>query len=486
LRSIPDEEGRVVAEGLKTPKDVLALCRARDVRFVDYRFTDLSGTWRHVTVPVTELTEESFEDGYSFDGSSSRRPFPLEDSDLLMVPDPTTAFLDPFCQLPTLVLTCNVQDPVTRADCTRDPRHVARKSVQFLVSSGLADRACIGPETEFFVFDDVRFDSTPESSFYTLDSVEAVWNRGRDERPNLGHKLRSRDGYLPCPPSDQLLDVRNDMVQTLIECGVRVEAHHHEGATPGQCVIDMKYQELVRMADQAMIYKYVVKNVARKYGKSATFMPKPVFGEQGSGMHTHFSLWRGREPLFAGNDYAGLSEMALHALGGILRHTPAIMAFSNPTTNSYRRFVHGLKAPLTLSYSQRNRSAAVRIPLEGTGPETRRLEFRCPDPMANPYLAFAALLMAAVDGIHEKISPGDPSEGASDGPSGGGAASDRPRLPNSLSASLDALASDQEFLLRNDCFTPDVLDTWIELKRREVEELQQWPHPHEFSLYYDG
>jgi glutamine synthetase len=475
-----------VAEGLKTPKDVLALCRARDVRFVDYRFTDLIGTWRHVTVPVGELTEEAFEDGYSFDGTSTRTGRPYEDSDLLMVPDPTTAFLDPFCQLPTLVLTCKIQDPVTRADFTRDPRNIARKSAQYLAATGIADRACVGPETEFFIFDDVRFDSAAGGSFYFIDSVEAIWNRGRDERPNLAHKIPAREGYLPCPPADQLFDIRNDIVQTLLECGVRVEAHHHEGATAGQCVIDMKYQELVRMADQTMIYKYVVKNVARKYGKTATFMPKPIQGEQGSGMHTHFSLWRGRDPLFSGSGYAGLSDTALHAIGGILKHAPAIMAFSNPTTNSYRRLVPGMRAPLTRTFGQRHRGSAVRIPLEGTSPETRRLEFRCPDPTANPYLTFAAVLLAAVDGIHEKIHPGEPWDPQASASERSAAMTDGTSLPMSLPAALDALAADQDFLLRNDCFTPDVIETWIDLKRRELDELRQWPHPHEFSLYYDA
>jgi glutamine synthetase len=468
-----------------TPREVLALCREKDVKAVDLRFMDLLGAWQHFTIPVGRFDEDIFEDGLGFDGSSLRGWQAINESDMLAVPQPDTAFIDPFAQLPTLALICNVQDPITREDYSRDPRNVARKAVSYLQSTGLADVAHFGPEAEFFVFDDVRFDQNAHEAYYHVDSVEGQWNRGRAEKPNLGHKLRYKEGYFPVPPADQLMDLRNEMMQTMIECGLEVEAQHHEVATGGQCEIDIKYAPLVQMADQVMMYKYIVKNVARRHNRTVTFMPKPLFGDNGSGMHTHFSLWRREEPLFAGSGYAGLSDMAMYAMGGILRHAPALLALTNPTTNSYKRLVPGYEAPVNLAYSQRNRSAALRIPMYSTSPKSKRIEFRCPDPSCNPYLAFAAILMAAIDGIQNKYSPGPaldkdlydlPREELAE----------VPKTPGSLAEALSALERDQDFLLRGDVFTDDVLRTWIEVKRHsDVDALRLRPHPYEFCLYYD-
>ena len=390
------------------PREVLAMCREKEVKAVDFRFADFLGAWQHFTIPVGKLEEDVFEDGLGFDGSSIRGWQAINESDMLLVPVPDTAVVDPFMTIPTLSMICNIQDPITREDYSRDPRNVARKAANYLKSTGIADTCFIGAEAEFFVFDDVRFDQNAHEGYFHIDSVEAEWNRGRKEQPNLGHKLRHKQGYFPCPPSDQLMDIRNEMMQTMIQCGIDVEAQHHEVATAGQCEIDMRYQELVKMADQMCLYKYIVKNVAMRNGKTVTFMPKPIYGDNGSGMHTHISLWKENHPLFAGSGYAGLSEMAMHALGGILRHAPALIAITNPTTNSYKRLVPGYEAPVNLAYSQRNRSASCRIPMYSTNPKTKRIEFRCPDPSCNSYLAFAAILMAAIDGIQNKLHPGDP------------------------------------------------------------------------------
>ena len=447
-----------------TPQEVLALCREKDVKAVDLRFMDFPGLWQHFTIPVSKLDEDVFEDGLGFDGSSIRGWQAINESDMLIVPQPDTAFIDPFTALPTLVMISNIQDPITREDYTRDPRNVARKAVNYMRSTGVADTCFMGPEAEFFVFDDVRFDFAPQGGFYSVDSIEAEWNRGRDEGPNLGYKLRHKEGYFPVPPSDQMMDIRNEMMQTMIDCGLDVECQHHEVATAGQCEIDMKFDELVTMADKLMIYKYIVKNVAARHGKTATFMPKPVFTDNGSGMHTHFSLWNGGDPLFAGGGYAGLSDMALHAIGGILKHAPTILAFTNPTTNSYKRLVPGYEAPVNLAYSQRNRSASCRIPMYSPSPKAKRIEFRCPDPSCNPYLAFAALLMAGLDGIQNKINPGDPlDKNIYDLPPEEAAAV--PKTPASLEGALEALEVDHEFLLMGDVFTRDVVDTWIDYKR---------------------
>ena len=468
-----------------TPKEVLALCREKDVKAIDLRFMDFPGLWQHFTIPVSKLDEDVFEDGLGFDGSSIRGWKAINESDMLVMPQPDTAVIDPFTELPTLSMICNIQDPITREDYTRDPRNIARKAAAYLKSTGIADIAYFGPEAEFFVFDDVRFDQKAQEGFYHLDSIEAEWNRGREENPNLGNKLRHKEGYFPVPPADQMMDLRNEMMQVMIDSGLDVECQHHEVGTAGQAEIDLRFQELVHMADQMMMYKYIVKNVAARNGKTVTFMPKPLFGDNGSGMHVHISLWKDGEPLFAGSGYAGLSEMALHGIGGILKHAPSLLAFTNPTTNSYKRLVPGYEAPVNLAYSQRNRSACCRIPMYSPNPKAKRIEFRCPDPSCNPYLAFAAMLMATLDGIQNKIDPGEaldkdiydlpPEEAA-----------EIPTTPASLEEALSALRRDHEYLLRGDVFTKDVIDTWIDYKmENEVEALRLRPHPYEFCMYYD-
>ncbi|NDC62840.1 MAG: type I glutamate--ammonia ligase [Planctomycetia bacterium] len=468
------------------PREVLAMCREKEVKAVDLRFVDFLGAWQHFTIPVGKLEEDVFEDGLGFDGSSIRGWQAINESDMLLVPVPDTAVVDPFAQIPTLSLICNVQDPITREDYSRDPRNIARKAVNYLKGTGIADTCFIGPEAEFFVFDDVRFDQNAHEGYFHLDSGEAEWNRGRVEGPNLGHKLRHKEGYFPCPPADQLMDLRNEMMLTMIQCGIDVEAQHHEVATAGQCEIDMRFQELVKMADQMCLYKHIVKNVARRHGRTVTFMPKPIFGDNGSGMHTHISLWKDGHPLFAGSGYAGLSQMALHAIGGILRHAPAILAITNPTTNSYKRLVPGYEAPVNLAYSQRNRSASCRIPMYSSSPKTKRIEFRCPDPSCNPYLAFSAILMAAIDGIQNKINPGEPLDrDIYDMPPEELASV--PKAPGSLEEALAALERDGDFLLRGDVFTEDVIATWLRYKReREIQPMRLRPHPYEFCLYYDA
>ena len=470
---------------MTTPQEVLQLAREKGVKAVDLRFMDFPGLWQHTTFPVSHITEDTFEEGLGFDGSSIRGWQAINESDMLLVPQPDTAFIDPFTEIPTLVLICNIQDPITREDYTRDPRNVARKAVNYLRSTGVADTAYFGPEAEFFIFDDIRFDQRPGAGFYFIDSVEAEWNRGRDEGPNLGYKIRHKEGYFPCPPADSLMDIRNEMMLTMIEAGLSVECQHHEVATAGQAEIDLRFQEMVTMADQMMIYKYIVKNVARKHGKTATFMPKPIYADNGSGMHTHLSFWKEGNPLFAGNGYAGFSETGLHAIGGILKHAAAVCAFTNPTTNSYKRLVPGYEAPVNLAYSQRNRSASCRIPMYSPSPKSKRIEFRCPDPSCNPYLAFAALMMAALDGIQNKIDPGDPlDKNIYDLPPE--EAAKVSKTPGSLDEALAALAEDHDFLLRGDVFTKDVVDTWIEYKQKnEADAVRLRPHPYEFCMYYD-
>jgi glutamine synthetase len=467
------------------PQEVLALCRERNVKAVDLRFIDFPGLMQHFTIPVNKLDEDVFEDGVGFDGSSIRGWQAINESDMLVVPQPETAFIDPFCEIPTLSMICNIQDPITREDYTRDPRNVARKAVNYLKSTGIADTCYIGPEAEFFIFDDVRFDQKQYEGFYHIDSIEGEWNRGRVENPNLGYKLRYKEGYFPVPPSDALMNIRNEMMQTMIDCGLDVEAQHHEVGTAGQAEIDLRFQNLVKMADSMMLYKYIIKNVAKKHNKTVTFMPKPLFGDNGSGMHTHISLWKGNEPLYAGSGYAGLSELAMHAIGGLLKHAPAILAFSNPTTNSYKRLVPGFEAPVNLAYSQRNRSAAVRIPMYSPSPKAKRTEFRCPDPSCNPYLCFSAMLMAVIDGIQNKINPGDPlDKDIYDLPPEELARV--PKTPGSLDEALHALQQDHEFLLRGEVFTKDVIDTWINYKtEKESIAVRMRPHPYEFCLYYD-
>ena len=468
-----------------TPQEVLAMCRERDIKAIDLRFMDFPGLWQHFTIPVNKLEEEVFEEGLGFDGSSIRGWQAINESDMLLLPQPDSAFIDPFTAIPTLCMICNVQDPITREDYSRDPRNVARKAVNYLKSTGVADTCFIGPEAEFFIFDDVRFDQKAHTGFYLIDSIEGEWNRGRDEGPNLGYKLRHKEGYFPVPPSDQMMDIRNEMMQTMIDCGIDVEAQHHEVGTAGQAEIDLRFQELVRMADSMLMYKYIIKNVARRHNKTVTFMPKPIFGDNGSGMHTHVSLWKEGEPVFAGGGYAGLSDLALNAIGGLLKHAAAICAFTNPTTNSYKRLVPGYEAPVNLAYSQRNRSAACRIPMYSPSPKSKRVEFRCPDPSCNPYLAFAAILMAVIDGIQNKIDPGDPLDRDIYDMAPEEAA-EVPKTPGSLDEALTALSRDYEFLLRGDVFTKDVVDTWVSYKiKAEVDAIRLRPHPYEFCLYYD-
>lgn len=468
-----------------TPREVLALCREKEVRAVDLRFMDFPGLWQHFTIPATKLEELTFEDGLGFDGSSIRGWQAVNESDMILVPQAETAMIDPFASIPTLGMICNIQDPITREDYSRDPRNVARKANNYLLSSNIADVCYIGAEAEFFIFDDVRFDQNAHEGFYHVDSKEGEWNRGRDEGPNLGYKIRHKEGYCPVPPMDHTMDLRTEMMQAMIDVGLDVEAQHHEVASGGQCEIDLHFQPLVKMGDWMCMYKYIVKNVARKHNKTVTFMPKPLFGDSGSGMHTHVSLWKNGEPLFAGSGYAGLSDTALYAIGGILKHAAAICAFTNPTTNSYKRLVPGFEAPVNLAYSQRNRSAAIRIPMYSPNPKAKRIEFRCPDPSANPYLAFAAMLMAMIDGVQNKIHPGEPlDKDIYDLPPE--ELKNVPKTPASLEEALRALDADHEFLLRGDVFTPDVIQTWIKYKmQREVDAIRQRPHPYEFCLYYD-
>ncbi len=446
---------------------------------------DFPGLWQHFTIPADKLDADVFEDGLGFDGSSIRGWQAINESDMLLVPQSNTAMIDPFTTITTLSMICNIQDPITREDYTRDPRNVARKAVNYMKSTGIADVCYIGPEAEFYIFDDVRFDANPHEAYYHVDSIEGEWNRGRVENPNLGYKLRYKEGYFPVPPADQMMDIRNEMMVTMIECGLEVEAQHHEVGTAGQAEIDLKYTDLVRMADQMCLYKYIVKNVAKRHGKTVTFMPKPIFSDNGSGMHTHISLWKGGEPLYAGSGYAGLSELAMYGIGGLLKHAPAILAFTNPTTNSYKRLVPGFEAPVNLAYSQRNRSASIRIPMYSPSPKSKRTEFRCPDPSCNFYLAFSAMLMAVLDGIQNKIHPGEPMDkDMYDLPPE--ELANIPTAPGSLEDVLSALKEDHEFLLRGEVFTEDVISQWIDYKtENEIDALRLRPHPYEFCMYYD-
>ena len=469
-----------------SPEDILKRVSDEGIQFVDFRFCDLPGLMQHFSVPASELTADSFTEGHGFDGSSIRGFQEIQESDMILIPDPDTAVVDPFRQHPTLNLNCFVRDPITGEPYTRDPRYVAQKAEQYLKGSGIADTAYFGPEAEFFIFDDVRFKTGAEHGFYYVDSIEAAWNTGKDEGPNLGYKPRAKEGYFPVPPMDHYQDLRSEMTLRLIEVGIPIEVQHHEVGTAGQAEIDVRFDSLLRMADKLMLFKYVIKSVAYQHGKTATFMPKPIFGDNGSGMHTHQSLWAEGEPLFYDdNGYAGLSDMARWYIGGLLSHAPAILAFSNPTTNSYKRLVPGYEAPVNLVYSQRNRSAACRIPLYSQSPKAKRVEFRVPDPSCNPYLAFSAMLMAGLDGVRNKIEPPDPVdkdiyelpreelEGL-------------PSVPASLEEALAALEQDHEFLLEGGVFTPDLIETHIDYKMaNEVSALRLRPHPHEFELYYD-
>jgi glutamine synthetase len=468
----------------RTPAEVIAFAQENDAKMLDLRFADLPGLWQHVTYPFTELEESHFEEGFGFDGSSIRGWQAISESDMLIVPDPSSAFMDPFTDAPTLVMIANIVDPVTKQHYERDPRWIARKAEQYLQSTGIGDTAFFGAEAEFFIFDNIRFDQAPNYGFYFIDAEEGRWNSGR-EGNNLGYRPRYKEGYFPVPPTDHHQNIRTEMVQIMEKCGLQIECHHHEVATGGQCEIDQRFNSLVLSADNMMLYKYIIRNVAFAHGKTVTFMPKPLWNDNGSGMHTHQSLWKGGKPLFAGDGYAGLSEMALHYIGGLLKHAPALIALAAPTTNSYKRLVPGFEAPVNLAYSRRNRSAACRIPMYSSNPKAKRVEFRPPDPSCNPYLCFAALMMAGLDGVQNKIDPGEPLD------------KDLydltpeelrnvPALPASLEGALENLANDHDFLTRGDVFTEEVIDTYIDYKMKaEVQQVRQRPHPYEFSLYYD-
>ena len=469
-----------------TPREVIELIKSKNIEVVDLKFGDFPGTWQHFTIPISEVTPEMFDEGLGFDGSSIRGWKAINASDMLVVPDPVTAIVDPFTERPTLSMICNIVDPVTRERYSRDPRYIAQKAEDYLRSTGIGDVAYFGPEAEFFILDGVRYDQNAHEGYYYIESNEGIWESGSANGPNLGHKPRHKEGYFPVPPTDSQQDIRTEMILEMEKAGIIVEKHHHEVATAGQAEIDLRYDSLIRMADKMMIYKYIIKNVALRYGKTATFMPKPIFGDNGSGMHTHQSIWKDGQPLFAGDKYAGISDTCLHYIGGILKHAPALCAIVAPTTNSYKRLVPGYEAPVNLAYSSRNRSAGVRIPVYSPSPKAKRIEVRFPDPSCNPYLAFAAMLMAGIDGIMTKINPGDPlDKNLYDLPPEEMAKV--PSCPASLEAALDALENDHEFLIQGDVFTQDVIETWLDYKRvKECDPIRLRPHPYEFMLYYDA
>lgn len=467
-------------------KEAIAYAEKCGAKMVDVKFTDLPGQWQHFSIPVSELTETVFEEGLGFDGSSVRGWKSIEDSDMIVMLDPGTGIMDPFMEIPTISFTADIVLPDTLEPYNRDPRQIAKKALNYLKSTGIADTAYFGPEAEFFIFDDVRYDQNMYGGFYQVDSEEAPWNMGRDEGgSNLGYKFKPKGGYFPALPSDKTHDLRSEICMELEKIGIQVERQHHEVGAAGQGEIDIRFDSLLKMADKMQWFKYIVKNVANRWNKSATFMPKPIYGDNGSGMHVHMSLWKDGEPLFAGDNYAGLSEMALYFLGGILKHAPVLCSFTNPTTNSYKRLVPGFEAPIKLAYSYKNRSAAIRIPNSGPNPKAKRLEFRTPDPSANMYLAFAALLMAGIDGIQNKIHPGDPLEKDIYGLSAE-EANKVPSIPGSLNETLIELARGGDFLKRGDVFSEDLINGWIDYKmNNEVLPLQQHPSPYEFYLYYD-
>lgn len=468
------------------PTSLFKFAEDNHVEVVDLRFCDLPGLWQHFSIPVRSLDEKLFEEGIGYDGSSIRGFQSIHESDMVLLPDPDMAFLDPFTERPTLDIVCDVHDPVTGQPYTRDPRFVTRKAEQYLKGTDIADTSYWGPEIEFYIFDDVRFDQTYNEAFYRVDSIEGFWNSGDSSRPNLGYKPRYKEGYFPVPPMDHMQDIRTEMIMTLLEVGIESEVHHHEVGTAGQAEIDMCFKPLMRMADQVMMYKYVVKNVALRHNKTVTMMPKPIFMDNGSGMHTHQSLWKeGKNLFYSADSYGLISDVARWYIGGILQHADALCAFAAPSTNSYRRLVPGYEAPINLVYSQRNRSACVRIPMYSRSEKAKRIEFRTPDPSCNPYYAFSAMLMAGLDGIENRIEPPDPidkdlydlqPEERTDVRS----------VVGSLEDALDALEADHDFLLKGDVFTRDVIDTWLTYKReREVDGIRLRPHPYEFALYYD-
>ncbi len=470
----------------KTPKEFFEYAKENNAEMMDLKFVDLLGTWQHCTFPLDALDEDVFEDGVGFDASSIRGWQSVNMSDMLAVPDPVTARMDAFFAEPTVSVIADIVDPIAKKYYTRDPRYIARKGEEYLKKTGIADTCCIGPEPEFFIFDQVRFEQNQHRGMYEIDSVEGAWNSARFEEPNLGYKPSFKGGYFPVSPTDTYQDLRGEMTNEMRKLGIGIEAHHHEVATAGQAEIDMKYGPLLEIADQFMWYKYVIKNVAKRNNKTVTFMPKPIFQDNGSGMHSHISLWKNGKPLFAGDRYAGLSELALHAAGGILKHTAAILAFAAPTTNSYRRLVPGFEAPVNLALSGRNRSAAIRIPMYSAKPKAKRLEFRCPDPTCNGYLAWTAMMMACIDGIKNKIDPGEPLdrdiyEMTPEELTG------YKHTPRSLEEAVNALEEDHAFLMAGNVFTDDVIETWASYKRdNELREMALRPHPYEFHLYYDN
>jgi glutamine synthetase len=469
-----------------TPKEFFDFAKKNGAEMMDLKFVDLLGTWQHCTYPVDALDESIFEEGLGFDGSSIRGWQGIEMSDMVAIPDPSTAKIDPFFAEPTVSVLANIVDPITKEKYGKDPRWVAQKGVEYLKKSGVGDTCFIGPEPEFFIFDEIRYQQTQSMGMYQIDSVEGQWNTNRIEEPNLGYKPSYKGGYFPVSPTDTYHDLRTEMVNVMRKLGIVVEAHHHEVATGGQAEIDMKYADLLTMADQFKWFKYIIKNVAKQHGKTVTFMAKPIYDDNGSGMHSHFSIWKDGKNMFAGDKYAGMSQLGLYAIGGLLKHAPAVLAFAAPTTNSYRRLVPGFEAPVNLVYSARNRSAAVRIPMYSNNPKAKRFEFRCPDPTANGYLTWTAMLMAVMDGIENKIDPGDPLDKNIYELS----VADKAKInsvPASLEESLMALAEDHEFLLKGGVFTKDLIDAYIEYKtENELLEMSLRPHPFEFELYYDN
>ncbi len=471
---------------MMTPKDFFEFAKKNNAKMVDLKFVDLLGTWQHCSYPINCWDEDTFEDGLGFDGSSIRGWQDIHMSDMLAIPDPDTMVIDPFFAEPTVSVIADIVDPVTREDYTRDPRHVARKGAAYLKKTGIADTCYIGPEPEFFIFDEVRYEQNQHTGMYQINAVEGAWNTARFEEPNLGYKPSFKGGYFPVSPTDTYHDLRGEMVYELQKVGIKIEAHHHEVATAGQAEIDMQFEELLKMCDQFMWFKYIIKNVAKRNGKTVTFMPKPIFDDNGSGMHTHLSLWKGSKPLFAGDKYAGMSDMGIHAIGGILKHAASLLAFAAPTTNSYRRLVPGFEAPVNLVMSARNRSAAVRIPMYSMNPKTKRLEFRCPDSTANGYLAWTAIMMAAIDGIKNKIDPGQPLDVDIYDLDAKELAKYK-HTPGTLEDAIDALEADHKYLTQGGVFTDDLVKMWIKWKRdEEIKPLHLRPHPHEFHMYYDS
>lgn len=474
----------------KTAEEAIAFVKEEGVEFVDIRFCDLPGQMQHFNIPASQFTEDVFADGAMFDGSSIRGFQAINESDMKLLPDVATAFVDPFRVAKTLVINFSIVDPFTNEPYSRDPRNVATKAIEYLKSTGIGDTAYFAPEAEFFIFDSVRFDTNQHEGYYHIESSEAWWNTGaeieEDGGPNLGYKTRYKGGYFPVSPGDQMADLRDEMVQVLEQVGLSVERAHHEVGTAGQQEINYRFNTMLHAGDDLMKFKYVIKNVAWAHGKTVTFMPKPLFGDNGSGMHVHQSIWKDGEPLFYDeNGYGGLSDIARWYIGGILKHAPALLAFTNPTVNSYHRLVPGYEAPVNLVYSARNRSAAVRIPITGSNPKAKRVEFRAPDSSGNPYLAFAALLMAGIDGIKNKIEPPAPvDKDLYELPPEEHALI--PQVPDSLPAVLDTLEADHAFLTEGGVFTEDLIEEWIDYKRTaEIDQLRFRPHPHEFELYYD-